>query len=125
MRRGEIWTVAGGGDFMGKPRPVVILQDDRFADTGSVTFCPFTTNPTEAPFFRLEVQPTAENGLQAPSRLMVDKITTLRRTRLGRRLGRLGSDEMTELRQAVLVFLGFSGEPDSEPTDATIGAPEA
>lgn len=30
MKRGEIWTVAGGKDYGGKPRPVLIIQDDRF-----------------------------------------------------------------------------------------------
>ena len=53
MRRGEIWTVAGGKDYAGKPRPVVLLQDDSFDATDSITICAFTTDPTEAPLFRL------------------------------------------------------------------------
>ena len=53
MKRGEIWTVAGGKDYAGKPRPVLILQDDRFDMTDSVTVCAFTTDPTDAPLFRL------------------------------------------------------------------------
>ena len=81
MRRGEIWTVAGGSDYAGKPRPAVILQDDRF-DTDSVTVCPFTTDTTEALLFRVEIEPGAENGLSQACRLMVDKITTVRRSAL-------------------------------------------
>jgi mRNA interferase MazF len=81
VRRGEIWTVAGGGDYAGKPRPVVILQDDRFDATASVTVCAFTTDPTPAPLFRLEVEPNDGNGLKARCRLMVDKITPCRRAR--------------------------------------------
>ena len=77
MKRGEIWTVAGGKDYAGKPRPAVIVQDDRFDATASVTICVFTTDTTEAPLFRLAVQPTPENGLRAECRLMVDKITTV------------------------------------------------
>ena len=77
MKRGEIWTVAGGKDYAGKPRPVVILQDDRFDMTGSVTVCAFTTDPTDAPLFRLPIEPSEDNGLRAVCRLMVDKITTL------------------------------------------------
>jgi len=34
VRRAEIWTVSGGADYTGKPRPVVIVQADYF-DTDS------------------------------------------------------------------------------------------
>ena len=62
MRRGEIWTVAGGIDYAGKPRPAVILQDDRFDATASITICAFTTDPADAPLFRppsYRTRPTA------------------------------------------------------------------
>jgi mRNA interferase MazF len=78
MKRGG--TLAGGKDYAGKPRPVVILQDDRFDATASVTFCAFTTNPTDAPLFRLAVEPSETNGLRVSSRLMVDRIATVSRT---------------------------------------------
>jgi mRNA-degrading endonuclease toxin of MazEF toxin-antitoxin module len=77
MKRGEVWTVSGGKDYAGKPRPVVIMQDDAFDETDSITICAFTTDPTEAPLFRLLVAPNARNGLRSPSRLMVDKISTI------------------------------------------------
>lgn len=73
MRRGEIWTVAGGKDYAGKPRPVVIVQDDRFDATDSITICAFTTDPTDAPLFRLIFEPNERNGLLSTCRLMVDK----------------------------------------------------
>ena len=109
MKRGEIWTVAGGADYTGKPRPVVIVQDDSFDGTASITICAFTTDPTEAPLFRLIVEPTAGNGLRAVSRLMVDKITTVPKSRLGERVGRLDDRDMVRLGQAILVFLGLAG----------------
>lgn len=65
MKRGEIWTVAGGKDYAGKPRPAVILQDHRFEKTDSVTICAFTTDPTDAPLFRLLVAPTESNGFRS------------------------------------------------------------
>ena len=108
MRRGDIWTVAGGQDYAGKPRPAVILQDDRFADTPSVSICAFTTDPTEAPLFRLAVEPGDRNGLRVPSRLMVDKITTVPKSKLGTALGRLDDADMIRLNRAVLVFLGLA-----------------
>jgi mRNA interferase MazF len=111
MKRGEVWTVAGGADYAGKPRPVVILQDDSFDATDSITICAFTTDPTEAPLFRLAVVPTDRNGLRAPSRLMVDKITTVPKSKVGARMGRLDDEDMVRLNQAVLVFLGLAVSP--------------
>ena len=108
MTRGEIWTVAGGKDYVSKPRPVVIIQDNRFDYTDSVTICPFTTDPTEAPLFRLAVEPDAENGLRAPCRLMVDKVTAVFKTKLGRKVGRLADQDMVRLNRAILVFLGLA-----------------
>lgn len=68
MKRGEVWTAAGGKDYAGKPRPVVIVQDDRFAATASITICPFTSDPTDAPLLRLIVAPSELNGLRTTSR---------------------------------------------------------
>lgn len=109
MRRGEIWTVAGGKGYAGKPRPVAILQDDRFDATDSITICAFTTDPTAAPLFRLPVEPSAGNGLRAPCRLMVDKITTVPKAKVGARVGRLDDESILRLNRAVLVFLGLAG----------------
>ena len=109
MRRGEIWTAAGAAGYAGKPRPVVIVQDDRFDATASITVCGFTTNPTEAPLFRLLIEPAAENGLAEPSRLMIDKITTVARGNLGRRIGRLADADMLRVSRAITVFLGLAG----------------
>jgi len=109
MRRGEIWTAAGGKDYAGKPRPVVIVQDDRFDATDSLTVCAFTTDPTAAPLFRLPVEPNERNGLRSPCRLMADKITTVPKTKLGSRLGRLDDEEILRLNRAMLVFLGLAG----------------
>jgi mRNA interferase MazF len=112
MRRGEIWTVAGGKDYAGKPRPAVILQDDCFGKIDSVTLCAFTTDPTDAPLFRLPVEPTESNGLRSPCRLMVDKITTVPKARLGANVGRLADGDMVRLNRAVLVFLGIAAPKD-------------
>lgn len=108
LRRGEIWTVSGGNDYAGKPRPVVIVQEDAFEGTDSITVCAFTTDPTEAPLFRLEVEPTAANGLDRTSRLMVDKITTMPRAKLDQHVGRLDDTDMLRLNRAMAVFLGLA-----------------
>ena len=108
MRRGEIWTAAAGSGYVGKPRPVVIVQDDRFDATDSVTVCAFSTDPVEAPLFRLRVDPDDVNGLREASSLMVDKITTVPRSKLGENIGRLGDEDMVRLARATLVFLGLA-----------------
>jgi mRNA interferase MazF len=109
VKRGEIWTAAGGRDSAGKPRPVVVVQDDRFDATGSITVCAFTSDPTDAPLFRLPVEPSDTNGLRMTSRLMVDKITTVPKEKLGHRIGRLDDDDVVRLNRAILVFLGLAG----------------
>jgi mRNA interferase MazF len=111
MKRGDIWTVAGGKDYAGKPRPVVIIQDDSFDATDSITICAFTTDETEAPLFRLPVEPNERNGLRTACRLMVDKITTVPKTKVDARVGRLDDEDILRLNQAALVFLGLAVSP--------------
>ena len=108
MKRGEIWTVAGGAAYAGKPRPAVIVQDDRFDANDSIIVCPLTTDPTVAPIFRLPVQPSTQSGLRSPCRMMVDKLTAVPRRRFGRPVGSLASDEVRALNRAIFVFLRLS-----------------
>lgn len=109
MKRGEIWTFAGGAAYHGKPRPAVIVQDDMFDATDSVTICGLTSDPTHAPLLRVEIEPSPDNGLAAPSRLMVDKLSTVPRSRAGYRIGTLDRSDMVRLERAMLVFLGMAG----------------
>ena len=108
MKRGEVWTVSGGGPYVGKPRPAVIVQEDRFDSTSSITLCVFTTDPTEAPLLRMLVEPTDRNGLSSASRLMVDKVTTVPKARLGKRIGKLNDEDVVRLNRALTVFLGLA-----------------
>ena len=109
MNRGEIWTASAGSGYVGKPRPVVIVQDDRFDATASVTICAFTTDPTDAPLIRLLVVADEVTGIRESSRLMVDKITTIPRSKLGERIGQLNDDDIIRLSHALVVFLGLAG----------------
>jgi mRNA interferase MazF len=108
LRRGDIWTVAGGANYTGRPRPAIIVQDDAFDATRSITICIFTTDPTEAPLLRIRIEPDEQNALHTPSSVMVDKITTVPRERLGSRIGRLGDEDIVRLNRAILVFLGLA-----------------
>jgi mRNA-degrading endonuclease toxin of MazEF toxin-antitoxin module len=58
-----------------QPRPVAIVQDDRFSETDSITVCLMTSDAASMPLFRIAVDPSDANGLTGVSRLMSDKIT--------------------------------------------------
>jgi mRNA interferase MazF len=107
VKRGEIWTVAGGADYAGKPRPMVIIQSDAFSETSSITLCGLTTHETDAPFLRLLIAPTPANGLHFPSRVMVDKIATVAKPRLGYRVGQLDANDLARLNRHLKVFFAL------------------
>lgn len=100
--------MAGGPGYAGKPRVVVVIQDDRFDATQSITVCPFTGHAQQAPLFRLPVEPSDLNGLQVPSELMVDKIVTVPKSKLGRHVGQLADSELVALNRALATFLGLA-----------------
>ncbi len=108
VRRGEVWSIAGGGDYTGKPRPAVVIQDDLFETPASVTMCPFTTEGHNDYFFRIEIEPSVTNGLRATSFLMVDKITTVNRSRCRSKIGTLAAADVMRLERAMVVFLGLA-----------------
>ncbi len=107
VRRGDIVLVAGGV-YASKPRPAVIVQDDLFDATDSVTVCPLTTSDVSAPLLRLPIPADDATGIDSPSFAMIDKVTTVRRSNAGAALGRLDSVQMVELERRLLVFLGLA-----------------
>ena len=109
MRRGELWTASAGQGYAGKPRPVLIIQDDRFDAADSITLCPLTTSAADIPLLRIPLQPSKTNGLTAPSSIMIDKITTVHRSKLGQCIGKVSTTEMLQLERGLLVYLGMTG----------------
>jgi mRNA interferase MazF len=109
VKRGELVTVALPGDY-GKPRPAVVVQADLFNEThASVTVAPVTSTLVNAPLFRLALEPSARNGLRALSQVMVDKLTTVRRERIGAAIRELEPDSMTRVNRALALWLGIAG----------------
>lgn len=105
MNRGDIVVSAAPGDY-GKPRPALIVQSDLFNPThASVVICPITSYLVEAPLFRLTIKPAAENGLKTQSQIMVDKVMAVRRTRIGKKIGRLSNTQMADVDQALRIWL--------------------
>lgn len=108
MKRGEVWFVAGRGDYLSKPRPAVIVRSDAFEELSSVTICGFTTTLLQDVSVRVDVFPSNVNGLEEHSQIMVDKITTVESRRLRQRLGQLNQQEALRLDQALQAFLGLT-----------------
>ena len=108
MRRGDLVTVGAAGDY-GKPRPAVIVQTDAFPESHvSVVVCQLTSELVDAPDFRVTIDPRPENGLRLTSQVMVDKPVTVRRERIGRKIGRLGHQDMARLSVALAFVLGLA-----------------
>jgi mRNA interferase MazF len=108
VKRGEVWTQAGGSGYARKPRPVVIVQSDLLEGTDSIVICLFTSLEGARLNARLPFEPTVDNGLLESSELMADKIMTVPRSKLGRRIGALSGEEMGEVQQALAFVLGFA-----------------
>lgn len=108
MKRGDLVVVAMPGDY-GKPRPALVVQSDLFNDThASITVAPVTSTIVGTPLFRVTVEPSRGNGLRSVSQIMVDKITTVRRQRLGQTIGRLEEDIMLRVSRALALWFGIA-----------------
>ncbi len=107
MRRGDLVTIVLQGDF-GKPRPALIIQSDLFDEHPSVTVLPVTSELRDTPLFRITIEPNAENGLQKPSQVMLDKAQTVSREKIGQSFGRLDDATMLKVTRSLAVFLGIA-----------------
>jgi len=108
MRRGDVVTVAATGDY-GKPRSAVIVQTDALpAGHASVVVCQMTSECSDAPDFRVTIDPTESNGLRVRSQVMADKPVAIRRERIGRRLGHLDDNDIGRLNIALAFVMGLA-----------------
>jgi mRNA interferase MazF len=108
LKRGDVVVVALPGDY-GKPRPALIIQSDLFNEThASVTIVPVTSTLVDAPIFRLTVDPSPTNGLRSLSQLMIDKVTTVSRTRVAQNIGRLEDDLLLRVSRALALWVGIA-----------------
>jgi mRNA interferase MazF len=108
VKRGDVVVVSLSGDY-GKPRPALILQSDLFNEThASVTLAPVTSSIVDAPLFRLTLEPTTETGLRSVSQIMIDKVTTVKRDKIGKSIGRVGDETMLRVNRAIAVWFGLA-----------------
>ena len=108
MRRGDLVTITLQGDF-GKPRPALVVQSDLFnADHATVSVLPITSAIIGAPVFRITLEPSTANGLRKVSQIMVDKIVSMKREKIGETFGRLDDETMLRVNRALTVWLGVA-----------------
>lgn len=107
MRRGDFVKVVTTGSY-GKPRPAVIIQSDLFNQHPSISVLPLSSELRNAPLFRVRIEPTAMNGLDKTSEVMVDKIQTIPIEKIGGEIGRASDEEMLAINRALAIFLGFA-----------------
>lgn len=108
MRRGDVVTVSATGDY-GKPRPAVVVQTDALpSEHASVVVCQMTSELSEAPEFRVTIEPTEKNGLRARSQVMADKPVAIRRERIGQQVGRLDEQDIARVNVALAFVVGLA-----------------
>ena len=106
MKRGDLVTVSLPGDY-GKPRPAVVIQSNLLNTLDSVLVCPVTKVIVDASAVRITIEPSSTNGLRHLSQIMVDKITALRRDKVGTPFGYLTARQMTTVNRALLLVVGL------------------
>jgi len=107
MKRGDLVTIALQGDY-GKPRPAVVVQSDLFSEHPSLTILPVTSELRSVPLFRIMIEPTEGNNLKKSSQVMVDKVQTVPREKIGPTFGKLDDASMLAVNRALAVWLGFA-----------------
>jgi mRNA interferase MazF len=107
MKRGSVVAVAAQGDY-GKPRPAVVIQSDTLNPThGTILLCPITSHRADAPDIWIEIDPSPENGLSTHSRIMADRIVTVRREKIGKTIGEVDEPTLQRLTRVLAVLLGL------------------
>jgi mRNA interferase MazF len=107
VNRGDIFLGAPPRDF-GKPRPALIVQADLFnVAHDTIVVCLLSSHLVESSWFRLRIQPSAENGLTKPSQIMIDKMTLVKREKLRKKIGRVDAEFMSRVDRALRIWLGL------------------
>ena len=109
MKRGDIFTVATGGGFGGKPRPMLLIQADHYTALTTLVFLPFTTILADSPSpLRPRFEPNADNGLRELSELMIHAPITARQDHVGQFVGQLKAEDLQDIERALALLLGLA-----------------
>lgn len=108
MKRGELWSIAGGAGYTRKPRPALIIQDENASVTGSVIIILISTQPVDADNLRVPLAPDEGNGLTQQSYVMIEKLLAHPRRLFGAKIGSISQEDMARVEQAVATILGLA-----------------
>lgn len=117
IRRGEVYWVNLNpvlGSELGKRRPAVVLQNDRAnSSSPTVTVLPISSRVDRVYPFQVRLA-AGEGGIDRESKVLCEQIRTLSKERLSGYLGRLDSERLENIRDALdrhlwLEFPGSSG----------------
>lgn len=106
MKRGEIWVLRDDG-YASKPRPVVVIQSDEITQFQSVVLCLLTSFDSTNMPTRVQIEPSIENGLSKTSWVMTDKITTVPKEMLHKKIGSLRTEELHAINRQLAIVLGL------------------
>ena len=108
LKRGQLISIAIQGDF-GKPRPALVIQSDMFNEThNTVTVALITSDLIDAPIFRVNIDPTEENGLNHKSQIQVDKMMTIKKDKVGSVIGKADDATMIKINRATALWVGLA-----------------
>lgn len=117
MKRGDIVIVSLPGDY-GKPRPAVVLQNDKFEGRlESYVIALLTSFDEGAKILRVDAAPTEGNNLRKQSKVMVDKLYAIPEHRIHQQVGKLESSVMRQIDRALLMILDLDPFRDAHMAD--------
>ncbi len=105
--RGEVWTVSASG-YASKARPAIVVQNDSARGVDSTILCLLTSQKNDAVDSRVEVEPSKENGLEKTSYIMADKIVSVHKNHLGKKIGKLEDAYIALMDEALKDILGLA-----------------
>ena len=86
---------------------MVVIQSDKHDSFDSVILCLFTSYESGDISTRVRIEPSSENGLQKVSYVMTDKIVTVDKSMLGKRVSVLSDDDMLAVSEQLRAILGL------------------
>lgn len=104
MKRGDLVTISTAGPY-GKPRPALVIQANVFEAIPSVTVLPLTSEIYDEHLIRITLYSEKNRGLKVTSQAMIDKVTTIPKTKVGEVIGWIEKDTLQVINSALRRFL--------------------
>lgn len=111
----DVWLVdlnpTTGSEQNGK-RPCIILQTNATKNYGATTLiAPFTTKNLNKLYpFEVKIQPSRQNGLNENSKIKLDQIRVIDKTRLLKKIGNLEKIHYDDILNSLKVIFDFESD---------------